>query len=354
MKRHKTRVVRIGSVKIGGDNPIAIQSMTNTRTSDVTRTVRQIRELENAGCEIVRVAVRDERDAAAIKLIKRKIHIPLIADIHFDYRLALKAIESGADKIRINPGTMPSHEHIRTVALACKKRHIPMRIGINSGSLLERGRSLAAALASSAIKTVRFLESINFHDVVVSLKASDAISTIEANRLFSRRSRQPIHLGVTAAGAGEGAVIKSASSVAALLADGIGDTIRISLTDKPLREVEVAREILEALHLRDRQYEIIACPTCGRTEIDVIGLEKRLRNALSRRRLHFAKRNFKIAIMGCVVNGPGEAKDADIGITGGRAAGFIFKKGKLIRKVPKSKLVRIFLEDIKKCSGRTR
>ncbi|MDD5084517.1 MAG: flavodoxin-dependent (E)-4-hydroxy-3-methylbut-2-enyl-diphosphate synthase [Candidatus Omnitrophica bacterium] len=354
MKRHKTRVIKIGSVKIGGNNPVAIQSMTNTRTSDVKRTVKQIRGLEDAGCEIVRVAVRDENDAVAIRMIKRRIHIPLVADIHFDYRLALKAVESGADKIRINPGTMPSREHIRRVASACKARRIPIRVGVNSGSLLRRKGSLPAALVNSALKTVRFLESINFHDIVVSLKASDALSTIEANRLFSRHSRLPLHLGVTAAGAGEEAVVKSASSVAALLVEGIGDTIRISLTDSPLREVEVAREILRALGFRHREYEIIACPTCGRQEIDVIGLEKRVRKELSRRRLHFGKRNFKIAVMGCVVNGPGEAKDADIGITGGRTAGFIFKKGKLVRKLPKSRLIKIFLEDIKKCSGRTR
>ncbi len=348
IKRKKTRAVNIGNVAIGGDNPIAIQSMCNTKTADVESTVSQILELEKAGCEIIRVAVPDMEAAEAIKDIKKRIHIPLVADIHFDYRLALKAIENGVDKLRINPGNIGGEDRVKAVADAAKARNIPIRIGVNSGSLeksiLEKyGGVTPQGLVESALGHVRILEKYDFHDIVISIKASNVPFSLETYSLLSDTVDYPIHLGITEAGTVYSGTIKSAVGIGAILAMGIGDTIRVSLTGDCVDEVRAAKEILKALGLRKSGIEFVSCPTCGRTSIDLIGLAKKVEQ-----RCEGIDKNIKVAVMGCAVNGPGEAREADIGIAGGDGQGLIFKKGEIVKKLPEAELLDALMEEIEK------
>lgn len=335
----KTKVIQIKNLKMGGNNNIVIQSMTNTNTADVEATVKQINSLEKAGCELVRVTVNNLKAAEAIKEIKKAINIPLVADIHFDYRLALLAIENGVDKLRINPGNIGSDENVEKVVEAAKKKNIPIRIGVNSGSIekeiLEKyGKPCADALVESAMYHVKLLEKFNFFDIVISLKSSNVKMMVEAYRKISELTNYPLHLGVTEAGTKFQGTVKSAIGIGALLIDGIGDTIRVSLTENPVEEIKVAKEILKVLDLSDEGVEIISCPTCGRTEIDLIGLAKKVEEEFENE-----KRKFSIAVMGCVVNGPGEAKEADYGIAAGRGTGILFKKGKVVKKVTEDNLL---------------
>ncbi len=348
IKRRKTRVVKIGNILIGGDNPIAIQSMCNTKTSDVDATVKQILELEDAGCEIIRVAVPDMKAAEAIAEIKKQIHIPLVADIHFDYRLALKAIESGVDKLRINPGNIGGEDRVKAVVEAAKAKGIPIRIGVNSGSLekdiLEKyGEVTPEGLVESALRHIRILEKLDFYDIVVSIKASNVPFSLATYSLLSKEVDYPIHLGITESGTEWSGTIKSAVGIGAILAMGIGDTIRVSLTGSTVEEVKVAKAILKDLGLRKFGIEFVSCPTCGRTSIDLIGLgnkvEERCRNI---------NKDIKVAVMGCAVNGPGEAREADIGIAGGNGYGLIFKKGEIIKKLPENELLDALMEEIEK------
>lgn len=341
--RKKTRLVNIAGLKMGNNNKIIIQSMTNTNTADAEATIRQIKELENLGCQMIRVTVNNLKAAEAIKKIKNEINIPLVADIHFDYKLALLAIENGIDKLRINPGNIGSEENIKKVVLAAKKKNIPIRIGVNSGSIekeiLEKyGSPCVDALVDSAMYHVKLLEKFDFFDIVVSLKSSNVQMMIEAYRKISKLIDYPLHLGVTEAGTKFQGTIKSAIGIGSLLADGIGDTIRVSLTENPAEEIKVAKEILKVLDLSEEGVEIISCPTCGRTEIDLISLAKEVEKEFENE-----KKKFSIAVMGCVVNGPGEAKEADYGIAAGRGTGILFKKGEIIKKVPEKDL----LEELK-------
>ncbi len=345
------RVVNIGGIKIGGNNPIAIQSMCNTDTRDVTETVNQIHELENAGCEIIRVAVPDMEAAQAIEAIKKQIHIPLVADIHFDYRLALECMKNGVDKIRINPGNIGDEYRIRQVVDMAKERHIPIRIGVNGGSLekdlLEKYSGVTSdALVESALRHVEILDGLNFTDMVVSIKISDVPKMISAYKKFDVISDIPLHIGVTESGTLKSGTLKSAVGIGTLLSMGIGDTMRVSLTANPIEEVYTAYDIQQVLGLRKKNAEIISCPTCGRTQIDLIPIanevEQRTRNI---------KTPIKIAVMGCAVNGPGEAREADIGIAGGKGEGLIFKKGKIVRKVPEYKIVDELMFEIEKMQG---
>lgn len=344
----KTKKIRVGNVYIGGDSPITIQSMTNTDTRDVISTVNQIKRLEEAGCEIIRVAVPDMEAAEAIKNIKGQINIPLVADIHFDYRLALKSIENGVDALRINPGNIGSEEKIREVINAAKYNSIPIRIGVNTGSLqrdiLEKyKRPVPEALVESALRNVDILENNNFFDIVISVKSSNVIENIEGYRLLSNKTDYPLHVGVTEAGTIFSGTVKSSVGIGTLLCEGIGDTIRVSLTDDPVEEIRVAREILKACGIRKEGIEIISCPTCGRTNINLIGVAKEAEKMLA----HINK-PIKVAIMGCAVNGPGEAREADIGIAGGKGEGLIFKKGEIIKKVPEERLLEELLNEIDK------
>ncbi len=334
----KTREIKIGNLFIGGDNPVVIQSMTNTFTKDVEATVKQILELEKAGCEMVRVTVNNDEAAEAIKDIKKRIHIPLVADIHFDYKLALKAIENGVDKLRINPGNIGDDEKIRLVVEKAKEYKIPIRIGVNSGSIekkiLEKyGKPTADGMVESAMYHIALLEKYDFHDIVVSLKASNVQMMIEAYRKISKIIDYPLHLGVTEAGTAFQGTVKSSIGIGSLLIDGIGDTIRVSLTENPVEEIKVAKEILKVLGLR-KGVEIISCPTCGRTEIDLISLAKKVEKEFGN-----IDKNIKIAVMGCVVNGPGEAKEADYGVAGGKGVGLIFKKGEILKKVREDEII---------------
>ncbi len=347
-----SREIQIGSLKLGKENPILIQSMTNTETSDVEATVKQILELEEAGCELVRMTINTKEAAMALPLIKRRVHIPLVADIHFDYWLALLAIEQGIDKLRINPGNIGSEEKIRLVVEAAKEKNIPIRIGVNSGSLekhiLEKyGTVTADAMVESAMYHVRLLEQFSFEDIVISLKASNVAMMVEAYRKIRNLVDYPLHLGVTEAGTAFQGSIKSAIGIGALLVDGIGDTIRVSLTENPVEEIKVAKEILKVLGLRKEGVEIVSCPTCGRTEIDLISLAKMVEQEFSTE-----KRNIKIAVMGCVVNGPGEAREADYGVAGGKGIGILFQKGKIIKKVQEKdileELKNMIAEDLKR------
>lgn len=345
IKRKKTKVIKIGKIKIGGSNPIAVQSMTNTDTKDTEATLKQIKRLEKAGCEIVRVAVPDEKAAKALKKIKSKISIPLVADIHFDYKLALQAAEAGVDKVRINPGNIGEMWKIKEVVKACKKRKIPIRVGVNIGSLepeVEKkyGRT-AKAMSASALKNIKILEKLNFKDIVISLKASDIPRTIEAYRLLSKKVNYPLHLGITEAGTPKSGIIKSSVGLGVLLEEGIGDTIRVSLTGDPEEEVRVAWEILKSLNLRKRGPQLVSCPTCGRTEINLIKLANEVESKISS-----IEKPIKVAVMGCIVNGPGEAKEADIGIAGGRKAGVLFKKGKIVKTLPEGKLLTELIKEI--------
>jgi len=346
MNRTQTRTIQIGDVTIGGGNKIAIQSMTNTKTENIEATVGQILELEQAGCDIIRVAVPTMEAARAIKSIKEQIHIPLVADIHFDYRLALASIENGADKIRINPGNIGSIERLGKVVDACKAKNIPIRVGVNSGSLEKEilakyGHPTAEALVESALNQCRAIEALGYDQLVVSIKSSDVIKTIEAYRLITKEIDYPLHLGITESGTAWAGTIKSAVGLGAMLAEGFGDTIRVSLTDKPIEEIKVGKQILKALGYGNHGIEIISCPTCGRTDIDLIGIANEVEKRCAD--LDF---NIKVAVMGCIVNGPGEAREADIGLAGGKGVGIIFKKGVIIKKVKEEELVEALMAEI--------
>ncbi len=339
MYRDHTRVVQIGNRKIGGGNPVLIQSMTNTRTDDVKATVGQILELEAAGCEIIRCAVPDMEAAKALAEIKKQIHIPLVADIHFDYRLAIAAMEHGADKIRINPGNIGSRERIRAVVDAAKERRIPIRVGVNSGSLEKElvekyGGVTAEGLVESALDKVRIIEDMGYDNLVISIKSSDVLMCARAHELIARETDHPLHVGITEAGTLYSGNIKSAVGLGIILYQGIGDTIRVSLTGAPLEEVKSAKRILKTLGLRKGGVEVVSCPTCGRTRIDLIGLANQVESMVQDIPL-----DIKVAVMGCVVNGPGEAKEADIGIAGGVGVGLLIKKGEIVRKVPEDQLL---------------
>lgn len=343
----QTKIVQIGNLKIGGGNPILIQSMCNTDTRNVVATVKQILDLENAGCEIIRVAVPDMIAAKAIKEIKKNIHIPLVADIHFDYQLALESIKNGVDKVRINPGNIGKMENVQKVVDACKDKHVPIRIGINTGSLEKEAETkygrTAQAMVESALKHIQILEKLHFYDIVISLKASDIQRTVEAYRLLSQKVNYPLHLGITEAGTINTGTIKSSVGLGIMLYEGLGDTIRVSLTGDPIEEVRVGWEILKSLKLRSRGVNFISCPTCGRTEIDLIGLANKVEKALIG-----IDKPITVAVMGCVVNGPGEAKEADIGVAGGHHQGVIFKKGQVLRTVPENKIYSELLKEISK------
>lgn len=330
--RRKTRAVKIGSVTVGGNAPVAIQSMTFTKTSDKEKTLAQILELEQAGCQIVRFSVPDEACAASIPYLKEHTHVPLVADIHFNYRLALMAAEYGIDKIRINPGNIGDRERVREVVNACKKRNIPIRIGVNGGSLEKHilakyGSPTPEALCESALYHVGLLEELDFQDVIVSIKSSDVYTTVAANRLFAERTDIPLHLGVTEAGTERMGLIKSSIGLGALLVDGIGDTLRVSLSDDVTKEVEAAKDILFALGLRNG-VKIVSCPTCSRCNINVFDTARRLENALKDKPW-----SMTLAVMGCAVNGPGEAREADLGIAGGNGNALLFKKGEIVRSI---------------------
>ena len=348
IKRKMTRQISIGKVKIGGGAPISVQSMTNTKTTDTDATVAQINALKEAGCDIVRMAVPDMPAANNIANIKAKVDVPLIADIHFDYRLALKAIEQGIDALRINPGNIGSQDRVEAVVKAAKAKHIPIRIGVNAGSLDKKllakyGKVTAEALVESAMQHVHILEKLDFHDIKISLKAHDVPLTIAAYRLMSQTVDYPLHLGITEAGTVNTGIIKSSVGIGALLAEGIGDTFRISLTGDPVNEVIVANEILKALDLKEYGPTLISCPTCGRCNIDLPAIAEKVEQ-----RLRGVKRPIKVAVMGCVVNGPGEARDADIGIAGGKGEGLVFAKGEIIKKLSEEKLVDALFEELDK------
>ncbi|UCH24173.1 MAG: flavodoxin-dependent (E)-4-hydroxy-3-methylbut-2-enyl-diphosphate synthase [Deltaproteobacteria bacterium] len=348
IKRKKTRPIMIGDVKVGGLAPITVQSMTNTYTQDISATVSQIKRLEAAGCEIVRVAVPDQEAATAISRIKEKIDIPLIADIHFNHRLAIAAARAGADGLRINPGNIGSEKKVKAVVDCAKEYNIPIRIGVNSGSLekkiLKKYNGVTAeAMVESALRNIELLETLDFHSIKVSLKASDVPRTVEAYRLLSKKSDRPLHVGVTEAGGLYSGIVKSALGIGTLLAEGIGDTIRVSLTRDPVEEVRVGYEILKGLEIRQHGPDIISCPTCGRCNIDLFGITERVEKALLLKSVPI-----RLAIMGCVVNGPGEAREADIGVAGGDGIGILFKRGKVIRKFSQDKLVEVLLDEIER------
>jgi (E)-4-hydroxy-3-methylbut-2-enyl-diphosphate synthase len=347
IKRKKTRQIAVGPVKIGGSAPIAVQSMTNTPTEDVAATVAQIVRLQEAGCEIVRVAVPDPEAASAISVIKKQIDIPLIADIHFNYRLAIAAAKAGADGLRLNPGNIGSMKKVKAVVDCAKDFNLPIRIGVNSGSLekdiLEKYNGVTTAgMVESGLRHVDLLKSLDFHQIKISLKASDVARTLEAYRLLSTKTDLPLHVGVTEAGALYPGIVKSALGIGMLLAEGIGDTIRVSLTRDPVEEVRVGFEILRALDIRHRGPEIIACPTCGRCNIELFDIVERVEKALMT-----TTEPLKIAIMGCVVNGPGEAREVDIGIAGGDGSGVLFRKGKVVKKFAQEKLVDVLLHEVR-------
>ena len=347
-ERRKTRKIKIGNIFIGGDAPISVQSMTNTDTRDAETTIAQIKKLEDAGCDIVRVAVPDMTAAKNISKIKEAISIPLVADIHFDYRLALEAIEQGIDAIRINPGNIGSEDRTRQVVEACKKNSIPIRIGVNGGSLekelLEKfSGPTPEAMVESAMKHIEILEKLDFYDIVISLKNSDIRKSVEAYRLMSEKVDYPLHLGITEAGGVKKGTIKSSIGVGSLLVDGIGDTIRISLTGDPTEEIHVGKEILRSIGLLNDKIKIVSCPTCGRCQINLIELAGQVEE-----RIENIEKDITVAIMGCAVNGPGEAREADIGIAGGDGIGLLFKNGEIIRRVPQDKIVDELVDEINK------
>ncbi|WP_347024287.1 flavodoxin-dependent (E)-4-hydroxy-3-methylbut-2-enyl-diphosphate synthase [Hungatella hathewayi] len=345
--RKQTKTVSIGNRKIGGGNPILIQSMCNTKTEDAEATVAQILALEEAGCDIIRVAVPTMEAAGALKEIKRQIHIPLVADIHFDYRLALAAIENGADKIRINPGNIGSEERVRTVVDKAKEYGIPIRVGVNSGSLekelLEKYHGVTAeGIVESALMKVRMIEAMGYDNLVISIKSSDVLMCIKAHELIAEQTAYPLHVGITEAGTVRSGTIKSSVGLGIILHQGIGDTIRVSLTGDPVEEVMTAKQILKTLGLRKGGVEVVSCPTCGRTRIDLISLANRVEAMVT----EFDHLDVKVAVMGCVVNGPGEAKEADLGVAGGIGEGLLFRKGEIIRKVPEESLLDALREEL--------
>lgn len=347
-KRKKTKVVKIGNVLIGGDNPIVVQSMTNTNTKYVDATVSQIKRLEDAGCELVRLAVVDMEAAKCVSKIKSRVSIPLVADIHFDYKLALESIKQGIDAIRINPGNIGDIDRVRQVVEACKKNNLPIRIGVNGGSLEKNllnkyGSATPEAMVESALNHIKILEKLDFYDIVVSLKNSDIIKSVEAYRLISEKIDYPLHLGITESGNIKKGTIKSSIGVGSLLVDGIGDTIRISLTGDPVEEIHVAKEILRSIGLLNDKIKIVSCPTCGRCNIDLIKFSDEIESKIEN-----IEKNITVAIMGCAVNGPGEAKEADIGIAGGKNEGLLFKKGEIVKKIPQEDIVSTLISEINK------
>lgn len=349
MSREQTKVIRIGDRVIGGGNPILIQSMCNTKTEDIEGTVAQILELEQAGCDIIRVAVPAMEAAEALTEIKRQIHIPLVADIHFDYRLALAAMEHGADKIRINPGNIGAVDRVRAVVEMAKEREIPIRVGVNSGSLekplLEKyGGVTAEGLVESALQKVALIEQMGYENLVISIKSSDVMMCVKAHELIDRQTNYPLHVGITEAGTLTAGNIKSSIGLGIILNQGIGDTIRVSLTGAPVEEIKSAKLILKTLGLRKGGIEVVSCPTCGRTKIDLIGLANQVENMVT----EFDHLNVKVAVMGCVVNGPGEAREADLGIAGGIGEGLLIRKGEVIRKVPEEQLLEALRQELMK------
>ncbi len=346
ISRRKTKEIKIGDVKIGADNPVAIQSMVKYKAADIEKSLRQIKDLEKAGCEVVRVAIKDNADAAAIKKIRPKIRIPLVADIHFNWRLAIAAIDNGADKIRLNPGNIYRKEELRGIADAARCARIPIRAGVNSGSLRERATHHVDSMVKSAMDYIRILENFKFHDIVVSLKASNTLDTVEAYRRISKLCGYPLHLGVTATGLPYAGTIKSSMALGILLSEGIGDTIRVSLTEAPEQEVKAARIILKSLGLRRFGPEIISCPTCGRCAVDLVSIVKQLGKKLSTMDYGLWTRPPKVAVMGCEVNGPGEAEAADIGIAFGKKEGLLFKKGKPVKKIPVNRCLKVLLKEL--------
>jgi (E)-4-hydroxy-3-methylbut-2-enyl-diphosphate synthase len=345
-QRHRTREVKVGDKVVGGDNPIWVQSMTTPDTNDVEATIAQIHRLEEAGCEIVRVTVPKPQDAAVLSEIRRRIHLPLICDIHFDYKMALAALDHPIDKIRINPGNIGGYDRYRQVIRKAKDKGVPMRIGVNAGSLErplveKHGFPCPPAMVESALRYIEIAESEGYHDLIVSLKSSDVLTAVEACRLYAKQANYPTHIGITEAGKAPYAVTKSACGLAPILLDGIGDTIRISLLGDPVPEIQAAFDILQATQRRVRKPELIACPTCGRLEIDLEGIIAELE-----KRLHGRKTPVKVSVLGCVVNGPGEAREADLGIAAGKGKGVIFKRGEIIRHVQESEMVDALLEEI--------
>ncbi len=347
INRTNTKQIRVGNVFIGGNNDVVIQSMTNTKTKDVEATIAQTLELENAGCEIIRVACLDLEDAKSIKEIKKGIHIPIVADIHFDYKIALESINSGVDKLRINPGNIGSVENVKKVVTACKEKNIPIRIGVNAGSLekdlLEKygGSPTAKAMVESAKRHVDILESLDFHDICISLKASNLDLCIAAYEEAAKTFDYPLHLGITEAGTAFSGTIKSSIGLGVLLRENIGNTIRISLSDNPVHEIKVAKEILKDCNLYSKSPTLVACPTCGRTQIDLIPIAKEMEAFLQT-----IESDITVAVMGCAVNGPGEAREADVGIAGGINEAVLFKKGKIVRKIPQEQIVEELKEEI--------
>lgn len=347
VKRNETRPITVGGIQIGGQNKVVIQSMCNTKTKDVQSTVKQILELEKAGCEIIRVACLDVEDAKAIKEIKSQIHIPIVADIHFDYRIALQAIESGVDKVRINPGNIGDENRVKQVVEACKNKNIPIRIGVNAGSLekdlLEKygGKPTAKAMVESATRHIDILEKLDFYDIAISLKASNLDLCIEAYEEAARTFNYPLHLGITESGTAFSGTIKSSIGLGVMLRQGIGDTIRVSLSDNPVEEIKVAKEILKDCNLYSKSPKLVSCPTCGRTQIDLISIAKEVEEFLQT-----IEADITVAVMGCAVNGPGEASQADIGIAGGIEEGLLFKKGKIIKKIPQKEIVEVLKKEI--------
>ena len=340
MYRDETKVIRIGNRVIGGGNPVLIQSMTNTRTEDVEATVAQIKRLEAAGCEIIRCTVPTEEAAKALAEIKKQINIPLVADIHFDYRMAIAAMENGADKIRINPGNIGGEEKLRAVVDVAKDKNIPIRVGVNSGSLekdiiAKYGHVTAEGIVESALDKVAMIENAGYDNIVISIKSSDVLMCVKAHELIAQKTGYPLHVGITEAGTLYSGTIKSSVGLGIILNEGIGDTIRVSLTGDPVEEVKCAKRILKTLGLRTSGIEVVSCPTCGRTKIDLIGLANKVETMVE----EFPELNIKVAVMGCVVNGPGEAKEADLGIAGGDGVGLLMKHGEIIRKIPEGELL---------------
>ena len=348
MDRISTRKIYVGGVQIGGQNRVSIQSMCNTKTKDIDSTVKQILELEKSGCEIIRVACLDIEDAKAIKSIKEKIHIPIVADIHFDYKIALQAIESGVDKIRINPGNIDDEEKVRSVVEGCKAKNIPIRIGVNAGSLepelLEKyGKPCSDAMIESAKRHVEILENLGFYDICISLKASNLDMCVEAYEKAAKEFDYPLHLGITEAGTAFSGTIKSSIGLGVLLREGIGDTLRVSLSDDPVEEIKVCKEILKNCNLLTNIPKLVSCPTCGRIQYDLIPIAKEIESFLQT-----INADITVAIMGCAVNGPGEAREADIGIAGGKNDGLLFKKGEIIRKIKQEDMIGELKEEIMK------
>lgn len=344
--REHTKTIQIGNVKIGGGNPVAIQSMTNTRTEDVVATVEQIRRLEAAGCEIVRCTVPSLEAAEAIREIKKQIRIPLVADIHFDYKMAIAALENGADKIRINPGNIGGEDKVKAVVEAARERNVPIRVGVNSGSLekqlVDKYHGVTAqGLVESALDKVHMIEAIGYDNLVISIKSSDVMMCVRAHELLAEKTAYPLHVGITESGTVASGNIKSAVGLGLILYQGIGDTIRVSLTGDPAEEIKSAKLILKTLGLRKGGIEVVSCPTCGRTKIDLIGLANQVENMVADIDL-----DLKVAVMGCAVNGPGEAREADIGIAGGEGEGLLIKKGEIIRKVPENELLGVLREEL--------